>query len=58
MVSAVRALEQAIAEQRVWFGGLFSEPLVASLLRGSSSTFTEEQGGGTPYPVKNVYIEM
>ena len=58
VVDAVRALEQTIAEQRMWFGRLFSEPLVVSRLRGSSPTFTEEEGGGTPYPVKNIYIEM
>jgi len=45
VVDAVRALEQAV----VWFGGFLSEPLVVSRSRGSSPTFTEEQGGASPY---------
>ena len=42
VVDAVRALEQA----KAGCSDFFPEPLVISRLRGSSPTFTEENGGG------------
>jgi len=56
VVDAVQALEQAIAEQRkgVGFGDFFSEPFVVSRSRGSSPTFTEEEGDDAPYPCRMV----
>jgi len=50
VADAVQALEQAIFEEqaKVGFGAFSSEPLVISRLRGSSPTFTEEDGGGDP----------
>jgi len=50
VVDAVRALEQAVAEERTkaGFGDFSSEPLVIYRLRGSSPTFTEEAGGNHP----------
>jgi len=50
VADAIRALEQAILEEqaKVGFGDFSSEPLVISRLRGSSPTFTEEDGGGDP----------
>jgi len=50
VVDAVRALEQAVTAERVkvGFGDFPSEPLVISRPRGSSPTFTEEEGSGRP----------
>ena len=52
VADAVRALKQAVAEERVkeLSGGFFPEPLVVSSSRGSSPTFPELVGAGYPVP--------